>query len=122
MVGKTCNLPTSCLCGSKFDIHHSMNCKKSGCIYIRHNDLRDLTANMTSEVYNDTEIEHKVTPLSGEKLQGRMSSNSNEARVNIRTRGFRKREQQAFFSIRVFDPNTSPYRNKSPQQRHFRNE
>ena len=29
------NLPTSCLCGSKFDIQHSMSCKKGGFIYIR---------------------------------------------------------------------------------------
>ena len=48
-----------------------------------------LTANMTSEVCNDTEIEPKLTSLSGKKLQGRTSSNSNEARVDIRTRGVR---------------------------------
>ena len=44
---------------------------------------------MTSEMCNDTEIEPKLTSLSGKKLQGRTSSNSNEARVDIRTRGFR---------------------------------
>ena len=44
MVGKTCNLPTSCSCGSTFDIQHSMSCMKAGFLYIRHNDLRDLTA------------------------------------------------------------------------------
>ena len=43
---------------------------------------------MTSEVCKDTEIEPKLTPLSGEELQGRTSNNSNEARVDIMTRGF----------------------------------
>ena len=88
MVGKTYNLPISCPCGNKFDIQHSLSCKKGGFIYIRHIDLRDLTANIMSEVCTDTEIEPKLTPLSGEKLQGRTSNNSNEARVDIRTRGF----------------------------------
>ena len=71
------NLPTSCPCGSKFDIQHSMSCKKGAFTYIRHNDLRDLTANMMSEVCKDTEIEPKLTPLSGEELQGRTSNSSN---------------------------------------------
>ena len=89
MVEKTHNLPTSCPCGNKFNINHSLSCKKGGFIYIiRHNDLRDLTANMMSEVCKDTETEPKLTPLSGEELQGRTSNNSNEARVDIRIRGF----------------------------------
>ena len=63
MVGKTCNLPTSCPCGSNFDIQHSTSCKKTGFIYIRHNDLRDQTTTMMSEVCKETEIERKLTPL-----------------------------------------------------------
>ena len=63
MVGKTYNLPTSCPCRNKFD-------------------LRDLTANMMSELCKDTEIEPKLIPFPGEKLEGRTSNNSNEARVD----------------------------------------
>ena len=65
-----------------------MSCRKDGFISIQHNDLCDLTANVMSEVCKDTEIEPKLTPLYGEELQGRTSNNSNEARVDIRTRGF----------------------------------
>ena len=61
-----------------------MSCKRGGFISIRHNDLRELTANMMSEVCKDTEIEPKLTLLSGEELQGRTSNNSNKARVDIR--------------------------------------
>ena len=75
-------------CGRKFNIQHSMSCKKVSFIYIQ---LNDLTANMMSEVCKDTEIEPMLTPLSGEELQGRTSNNSNEARVDIGTRGFWKR-------------------------------
>ena len=41
-----------------------------------------------SEVCKDTTIRSKLTPLSGEELQGKTSNNSKEARVDIRTRGF----------------------------------
>ena len=78
MVGKTYNLSTSCPCGNKFDIQHSLSCKKGGFIYkTRHNDLRDLTANMMLEVCKDTEIEFKLIAFSGEELQVRTSNNSN---------------------------------------------
>ena len=93
------NLQTFWACGSKFDIQHSMSYKKSGFIYLRHNDIRDLTvltANTTSEVCKHTEIEPKLTPLSGEELQGRTSNNSNGARVDIRSRGFRERGNRHF--------------------------
>ena len=36
-----------------------------------------------SEVCKGTKIEPKLTPLSGQKLQGRTSNNSKEARVDI---------------------------------------
>ena len=93
MVGKTCNLQTSCLCGSKFDIQHSMSYKKGDFICIRQNDLRDLSANMKSEVCKDTEIKPKLTSLSVEELPDRTS---NKARVDMKTRGFWEREQQPF--------------------------
>ena len=90
MVEKTYNLPTSYPWGGKFDIQHSMTWRKDDFLNIRHNDFRDLTANMMSEVCKYTKIELKLAPLSGEELQGRTSSNSNDARLDIRTRGFCK--------------------------------
>ena len=108
MIGKTCNLPTSCPCGSKFDIQHSMSCKKDGFISIRHSDLQNITANMMLEVCNvksvDTEAEPKLTPLSGEELQGITSNNSREARVDIRTRGFWERGHQQTFRLKGVQP------------------
>ena len=64
---ETANLP----CGSKFDIQHSISCKKGGFVSIRQNDLRDLTARIVSEVCKDTEIEPKLLPLPGEEVHGR---------------------------------------------------
>ena len=64
MVGETYNLPTSCPCGGKFNIQHSMSWKKGGFTYIQYNDLRELTGNVMSEVCKGTKIEPKLTPLS----------------------------------------------------------
>ena len=55
-------------------------------------------------------------------MQGRTSNNLNEARVDIRTLGLRKQGQQAFFDLKVFDPNACRYPNKSLQQCHVMNE
>ena len=65
-----------------------MNCKKRGFVSIRHNDLRDLTARIVSEVCKDTKIYPKSLPLSGEELHGRTTNRSNEARLDIGARGF----------------------------------
>ena len=84
-----------------------MSCKKGRFVSIRHNDLRDITARIVSEVCKDTEIEPKLLPLSGEELHGRTTNRSNEARLDIRARGFWEKGQQAFFDVRVFDTNAS---------------
>ena len=116
------NLPTFCPCRCKFDIQHSISCKKGGFVSIRHNDLRDLLARIVSEVCKDTEIEPKLLPLSAEELHGRTTNRLNEAKLDIRAQGFWNRDQQAFFDIRVFDPNACRYLNKSLQQCHAMNE
>ena len=81
---------------NKFDIQHSIRCKKGDFIYVKHNDLRDLTANMMSEVCKDTKIKPKVTPLSGGEVQGKMSNKLNEAKEDIRNRGFWEQSNKHF--------------------------
>ena len=51
------NIPSTCSCGSKMEIRHAMSCKKRGFITIRHNDLRDLTANVLTGLCEDVDIE-----------------------------------------------------------------
>ena len=90
-----------------------MSCKKGGFITIRHNDLRDLTANLLTEVCKDVDIEPQLLPVTGETFENRTTNISNEARVNIKSRGSWVRDQQAFFDVRVFDPNANWYLNKA---------
>ena len=43
-------LPQHCSCGARFSIEHSFSCPKGGFPTIRHNEIRDLTANLLTEV------------------------------------------------------------------------
>ena len=78
------------------EIQHAMSCKKGGFITIRHNDLRDLTANLLTEVCKDGDIEPQLLLVTGETFDNRTATTSNEARVDIKSRGFWVRDQQHF--------------------------
>ena len=49
--------PSICVCGDVFNVDHAMVCRRGGFIIQRHNELRDLEADMLSMVCNDVEIE-----------------------------------------------------------------
>ena len=101
---KLTNIPSTCSCGSKIDIQQAVSCKKGGFITIRHNDFCDLTANLLTEVCKDVDIEPQLLPVTGETFENRTANTSNEARVDIKSRGFWVTGQQAFFDVRVIWP------------------
>ena len=55
--------PHVCGCGTKFSIEHSLSCPKGGFPSIWHNEIRDLTANLLTEVCNDVCNEPELLPL-----------------------------------------------------------
>ena len=77
------NVPTTCVCCSKYDFQHSMSCKKGRLVLIPHNNIRGLTANICREVCNDVEVEAKLIPLTGEQLQYRSAITGDDARLDI---------------------------------------
>ena len=76
------SLPTACPCGSRFGTQHCMSFR--GFVSIRHTHLRDITANMLSQVCNDIEIESK---LIGEELNSKTANTTNEEILDFRARG-----------------------------------
>ena len=42
--------PAHCACGSSFSVDHALSCPKGGLPSIRHNEIRDLTAKLLTEV------------------------------------------------------------------------
>ena len=97
--------PSFCACGTKFSLEHSLSCPKGGFPSIRHNEIRDLTANLLTEVCSDVCIEPHLQPLSGEALQGASSNVRDGARLDIAANGFwGGRYERTFFDVRIFYP------------------
>ena len=96
-------LPILCVCGKKFDPDHANTCSKGGFIHRRHDQLRDLLAELMDEVAHDVRIEPDLQPLSGETLRA-TANQDDEARLDIAARGFWQRGEMAFFDVRVFNP------------------
>ena len=100
-----CRMPSSCACGSNFTIEHSLSCPKGGFPSIRHNEIRDLTANLLSEVCHDVCVEPNLQPLTGEQLSYATSNKQEGARLDIAANGlWGGRYERTFFDVRIFNP------------------
>ena len=55
-------LPINCVCGQKFDMDHAMSCKKGGYVSRRHNRVRDILANLMSDVASEVHTEPMLQP------------------------------------------------------------
>ena len=60
--------PSVCGCGASFSIDHAMVCKRGGFVIQRHNELRDLEAELLDMVCCDVEVEPGLQPVTGETL------------------------------------------------------
>ena len=67
---------------------------------IRHNNVRDFEANLLKNVCNDVEIEPKLQPIEND-----------EARLDIRARGFWRPGQSAYFDVRITNVNSNSQMN-----------
>ena len=103
------------------DMQHTMSCKTGGFVTIRHNDIRYLTSNLLTEVWKDLDVEPQLLPVTGETFKNRTVNTSTEARVDIKSRGFWVRGQQAFFDVRVFDLNANHFLNTAVPQCYIQN-
>ena len=115
-------LPVTCVCGSKFDVQHALSCKIGGFVGIRHNQVRDFTAEILDEVCNDVAIEPLLTPLSGEQFNLRSTITEEHARVDVSARDVWVRGSRAFFDIMVFNPLARSYSNSTLKASHKSNE
>ena len=60
------HLPKSCVCGHSFTVDHALSCPTGGLPTVRHNELRDFTAQVMTEVCHNLCTEPPLQPLSGE--------------------------------------------------------
>ena len=103
--------PMNCACGKKFTVEHAFSCPKGGFPTLRHNEIRDLTANLLTEVCHDVCVEPHLQPLSGEVLSGSSSISQDGARLDIAANGcWGGRHEKTYFDVRVFNPLASSNR------------
>ena len=81
----------------------------------RHNELRDLQAEMLRMVCNGVETEPVLQDITGEELN-RGANTAPDARLDIVARGFWERQRSAFFDVRICHPNADSYRDMDLNQ------
>ena len=106
-------LPKSCVCGQTFSVDHSLTCPCGGFPTLRHNEIRDITAELLSDVCHDVGVEPNLQPLSGESLQYVTTNREEGAHLDMVADCFWRNRKRAFFDIRVFHPFAPSYR-KTP--------
>ena len=98
------HLPSPCVCSKTFSVSHVLSCPHGAFPIIRHNDVRDLTAKLLSEVCHDVQIEPHLQPLTGEFLRYKSAVLEDDTRVDIRTTSFWGcHHYRSFFDVRVFN-------------------
>ncbi|XP_064389143.1 uncharacterized protein LOC135337174 [Halichondria panicea] len=106
--------PIHCDCGANFSIEHVLSCPRGGFPSIRHNEIRDITADLLTEICHDVSVEPDLQPLTGETLAHRTANISNGARLDVSMKGFwGGRQEKTFLDIRVFNPHAPSNKNSS---------
>ena len=114
------HLPSSCACGASFSTEHALSCPKGGFPSLRHNEIRDLTANLLTEVCSNVCVEPELQPLSGESLKNRTANTEDHARLDIAANGlWGGRYESNFVDVRVFNPH-APTNKNTPLQSAYR--
>ena len=105
------NLPAKCVCGKKFDVTHALNSHNGGFVNARHDNIRDMEAKLLSAVCRDVECEPLLQKVENKGSYQRSAITSDDARLDIRARGFWRQGQNAFFDVRVTNVDSESMRN-----------
>ena len=58
-----------CVCGAAMTIDHALTCPCGGYPITRHNEVRDVIADVMREVVSDVEVEPQLLPYADEHLE-----------------------------------------------------
>ena len=111
-----------CSCLAKYNLQHSLSCKKCGFVSLRHNHLRKITAKLIDQECYGIRIEAAFQIITDKEFDSRSMIVWDEARMGISTRGFSTKYQTKYIDVKVFDPNAKRYESKSLQQYYRTNE
>ncbi len=107
-------VPPSCECGTAFSVEHALSCPSGGFTILRHNEIRDLTANLLTEVCHQVSTEPDLQPVTSETFTKKSTNTQDGARLDIAMNGFwGGRHERTFCDVRVFNPHATSNRNTS---------
>ena len=113
------NTPPFCGCGAANGVNHTLICRKGGYVFMRHNALRELNAEMQREVCRDVVVEPKLLLVRGESISG---TTADGAGPDISSRGMWSTFERTFFDVRVMHPNAPSYKSSSPSTLYAKHE
>ena len=109
------NTPTICACGAAFSGEHALSCPKGGFPSIRHNEIRDFTTYLLSEISHNVSTEPHLQPITGEVPTSASANFQDGARLDVAADGFwGSRFERAFFDVKVFNPYAPSNRRPQP--------
>ena len=98
-------LPSHCSCGVAFSVNHALSCPKGALPSIRHDRIKDITAQLLIEVCPNVAIEPTLQPLTRERFSLRSTNVENKARLDIKSQEFwNKSRSSTFFDVRLSIP------------------
>ena len=88
--------PSVCVCSCSFTVDHAMICQRGGLVIQRHNEIRDLKAELLNIVCYDVAIEPTLQPLAGEEFN-RGENTAPDTRLDVHCPGFWEGQRAGFF-------------------------
>ena len=100
------NSHSHCSCGHPFSAEHTVLSNCRGFLSTRHNEVRNITASLLSEVCHAISMEPHLLSLWGESMSHRSAITNNGACLDIAVHGFCKgdRFEKGFTDMKVFNP------------------
>ena len=93
------DIASVCACGENNNVNHTLICKRGGFVSLRHNNLRDVTADIlrSHSICKDVQVEPVLLPVTGEHLTA--GTVTGEARLDVSARNFWSPLAKAFVDI-----------------------
>ena len=112
--GHPLDCPHDVLAGRASVFHMPLDCPRGGFPSTRHDLIRDITANLMTEVCEGGAIELPLQPLSDERFSYTSAIIEDNVRSDFCAQDFWDNDsQRAFFDVKICNPTAQSYHNSS---------
>ena len=93
-----------------------MDCHRGGFVNARHDNIRDVECELLKSIVNDVECEPMLQQVTNKQGYCKSANLKDDARLDVRARGFWRPGQNAYFDVRVTNADCSSQQNTSLKQ------